>query len=132
MAIEHTEVFEFLAGLPPFDRLTEVELSRVVKQLISLYVNQTNQINVMPPANPALYVVRSAVFDQLDTEGGVVARLEHGDTLGQAFALGAEATLPTVQVRTDGLVYRLPSAALRKAMQTNAEFAAWFTATPAE
>lgn len=128
MSIEHTDISAFLAELPPFDCLTEVERSGLLRHLDSVYINAQNHEQMLDQAPAALYLLHTAVIDLIDQQGEVSKRLEPGDLFGRRRVLGEVDSLPPRRIQQDGILYRLPAAWLRRLLESNREFAQRFQA----
>jgi len=76
------EASEFLKQCPPFDELKGEHQSWVISQLQSVYLNEENCNDVMTSMRPALFIVRSGIFDLRDADGELIERLESGDLFG--------------------------------------------------
>lgn len=124
MSIDQTELNRFLRDLPPFDLLTDAERLSALRHLDSVYINAQNHEALLDKGPAALYIVRTGIIDLLDAQGEVSARLEAGDLLGQAYALGKALTLPRRVIQQDGVLYRLPAKELKRLVQSNRAFAA--------
>ena len=57
------DIERFLTDLPPFDDLTEQQRTWSVNQMQSTYMNADNCNEIMRDCSPALFIVRSGVFD---------------------------------------------------------------------
>ena len=75
------EVNSFLQDCPPFDTLAEEQRSWAVSQLQSVYMNDQNCNDILKDMKPALFIVRSGVFDLRGADGRLIERLESGDYL---------------------------------------------------
>lgn len=110
----------FLGSLPPFDRLPAAERERALSRLDSLYLNASNASELLAQMPEAFFVVYSGVIDVLGPDGEPVQRLESGDFLGPVVGLPLVPEAPgyqPLQVRRDGILYRLPADTLKGLLQ---------------
>lgn len=116
----------FLADCPPFDELSEDILNWVVSQLQSVYMNDQNCNDMLKQMHPALFIVRSGVYDLRASDGRLIERLESGDLFGYPSLLTGRSLVNSLQTITDGIVYVLPQAAFDRLRKTSKPFEQYF------
>ncbi|MDV6317017.1 DUF294 nucleotidyltransferase-like domain-containing protein [Idiomarina sp. HP20-50] len=120
------EVDSFLKDCPPFDVLTAEQLQWVVSQLQSVYMNEQNGNDIMRDMRPALFIVRSGVFDLRGPDGHLIERLESGDLFGYPSLLSGREITNKLQSQQDGIVYVLPESAFDRLRKLSKPFEQYF------
>ncbi|WP_300316609.1 DUF294 nucleotidyltransferase-like domain-containing protein [Idiomarina sp.] len=120
------EASEFLKQCPPFDELKSEHLSWVISQLQSVYLNEENCNDVMTSMRPALFIVRSGIFDLRDADGELIERLESGDLFGYPSLLTGREITNRLKTLKDGIVYVLPEHAFDRLRKTSKPFEQYF------
>ena len=120
------DIERFLTDCPPFDDLTEQQRTWSVNQMQSTYMNADNCNEIMRDCSPALFIVRSGVFDLKGKDGTLVERLEQGDLFGYPSLLSGRAIVNTLQCIEDGIVYVLPQVAFDKLRNQSRAFERYF------
>lgn len=120
------EVNSFLQDCPPFDTLSEEQRSWAVSQLQSVYMNEQNCNDILKDMRPALFIVRSGVFDLRGADGRLIERLESGDLFGYPSLLSGREVVNKLQAIEDGIVYVLPQSAFDRLRNASKPFEQYF------
>ena len=120
------EVNAFLKDCPPFDTLSEEQRSWAVSQLQSVYMNEENCNEIMKDMRPALFIVRSGVFDLRGADGRLIERLENGDLFGYPSLLSGREVVNKLKTIEDGIVYVLPQSAFDRLRNVSKPFEQYF------
>ncbi|MAO67444.1 MULTISPECIES: DUF294 nucleotidyltransferase-like domain-containing protein [Idiomarina] len=120
------EVNAFLKDCPPFDTLSEEQRSWAVSQLQSVYMNEENCNEIMKDMRPALFIVRSGVFDLRGADGRLIERLESGDLFGYPSLLSGREVVNKLKTIEDGIVYVLPQSAFDRLRNVSKPFEQYF------
>src|SRR4051794_36574822 len=107
------EIAEFLRDHPPFDTLSEAELSEVAAACEIEFAEAGSMVLEQAVTAPGLaWVVRRGAVELLDGER-VVDMLSEGEMFGHASLLSEWPTALAVRAAEDSLLYRLPAEAIR-------------------
>ncbi|WP_241968746.1 DUF294 nucleotidyltransferase-like domain-containing protein [Idiomarina tyrosinivorans] len=117
---------DFLQQCPPFDQLKADELDWAISQLQSVYMNEQNANEVLRDCRPALFIVRSGVFDLRSQQGRLLERLEVGDLFGYPSLLSGRPITNHIATQQDGIVYVLSGAAFDRLRKANRDFEQYF------
>ncbi|MCK7460546.1 DUF294 nucleotidyltransferase-like domain-containing protein [Idiomarina aminovorans] len=120
------EVNSFLKDCPPFDILSEEQQSWAVSQLQSVYMNDANCNEILNDMRPALFIVRSGVFDLRGVDGQLIDRLESGDLFGYPSLLSGRKVVNTLKTIEDGIVYVLHQSAFDRLRNASKPFEQYF------
>jgi CBS domain-containing protein len=107
MNVELQEIRDFIAGIPPFDRLPDEALNRMTHQLSIRYIRRGK---AMPPdeaVEPSLYILRQGAVTLLSSEDNLVGMLGEGDVCTSFCMSDTEAEFH-IKVTEDTLVYAIP------------------------
>lgn len=126
MQPDFAEMKRFLQDCPPFDGLDDEQLSAALRQMLGFYLNQYTVEQLFAEHSPALYIVRSGVFDLLAPDGHVIERLEQHDLFGYPSLLSGRSVVNTLKLVEDGIVYILPAAEFNRLRQQQQEFERYF------
>ncbi|EKE82095.1 DUF294 nucleotidyltransferase-like domain-containing protein [Idiomarina xiamenensis] len=107
MTPEFSDVDSFFADCPPFDELNEQHRRWAVRQIQAVYMNADNCNELLKQLHPALFVVRSGIFDLRDQQQRLLERLEAGDLFGFPSLLTGRAIINHLECIQDGIVYAL-------------------------
>ena len=110
MAIELNEVGRFIKAQPPFCDIDQSAAAYFIKSLEAVYLTPENQNQWLDSNAKCLFLIRSGLYDILDAEGEVVARLSEGDYFGYPSLLTGEAITNRLEVQSEGIVYLLKQA----------------------
>lgn len=111
------DVINFLRTQPPFDRLSEPELERVVESIEVVRFPQGSQILVRGgrPSH-ALYLIYEGTV-RLEHDGQPVQVLEEGELFGYASLLSHNPPAFDVVAEEDTVTYQIPEAAFRPLLE---------------
>ena len=116
----------FLQDCPPFDALEAEQRRWAVSQLQSVYMNEQNCNEIMHDMRPALFIVRSGVYDLRSGEGRLIDRLESGDLFGFPSLLTGREIVNRLTTIEDGIVYVLPQHAFDRLRNASKQFEQYF------
>jgi len=105
--IEQKELNQFLSDQAPFSELASAAAQYAVNHLQIIYLSKENQSQWLNSHSPSLFLIRSGLFDLVNTQGEVIARLSEGDYFGYPSLLTGEAIKNSLQVQNEGIVYVL-------------------------
>ena len=111
MDVELQEIRDFLAAIPPFDRLPEDVLTRMTRGLSIRYIRRGK---VLPPdrdSEPMLYILRQGAGKLYSKEDKLVGMLGEGD-ICTSFCMPGEEAIFRIEVTEDTLIYAIPCEAL--------------------
>ncbi len=116
---------EFVRATPPFDRLPEEEVRRVVAALkIVRYPAGTRILRQGGEPSHCLYLIREGAV-RLERDGRPVMVMEEGELFGFPSMLGRKPPLFDVITEEDSVIYQIPEALFRQLLQY-ADFAEFF------
>ncbi len=124
--IEITEIKQYLAGLVPFDSLSEHALSRAARGLTIRYICAATGAVEIDYDNPQLYIVRTGAFEVRDKQGELLDRLSEGDFFGYPSLLTGDNVHNKVTVLEDGLVYLINLCLFKQLRDDSAIFDRFF------
>ena len=107
MALELNEVARFVKAQAPFSDLESSATEYFIKSLEAVYLIPENQNQWLNSNAPCLFLIRSGLYDILDSSGEVVARLSEGDYFGYPSLLTGEPISNRLEVQNEGIVYLL-------------------------
>ena len=107
MALELNEVGRFIKAQAPFNELNSSATEYFIKSLEAVYLTPENQNQWLNSSAPCLFLIRSGLYDILDSSGEVVARLSEGDYFGYPSLLTGEPISNRLEVQNEGIVYLL-------------------------
>jgi len=116
----------FLQDCPPFDELQAEQRQWAVSQLQSVYMNEQNCNDILKDMRPALFIVRSGVFDLRGSAGRLIERLESGDLFGYPSLLTGREIVNKLKTIEDGIVYVLPQSAFDRLRSVSKTFEQYF------
>lgn len=105
--IELKEIRDFLAGIPPFDRLPMALVEKLTHEISIRYIRRGFPL---PPENVTqdrLYLVRKGVLTLQSTQGKLLGKLSEGD-ICTIFCMSGDHEKFIVDVQEDTLVYTIP------------------------
>ena len=105
--IELKEIRDFLAGIPPFDRLPMALVEKLTHEISIRYIRRGFPL---PPENVTqdrLYLVRKGVLSLQSTQGKLLGKLSEGD-ICTIFCMSGDHEKFIVDVEEDTLVYTIP------------------------
>lgn len=105
--IELKEIRDFLAGIPPFDRLPMALVEKLTHEISIRYIRRGFPL---PPENVTqdrLYLVRKGVLTLQSTQGKLLGKLSEGD-ICTIFCMSGDHEKFIVDVEEDTLVYTIP------------------------
>ncbi len=126
MSAEIKEVYSFAAKQAPFSDLDASACEYFANHLQAVYLTTENQHSWLSDERPALYLIRSGLYDIIDPSGEVVARLGEGDYFGYPSLLTGEAITNRLQVQNEGIVYLLEQSAWDYLREHYKPFAQYF------
>jgi len=119
------EPIEFLRQYPPFDQLTQAELTQVEAQVeVVRFARGTPILRTIDPPSSYLYVVQSGAVSLLD-HGRVHQVVEEGEPFGYSSLISRTAPGYDVVAASDVVVYRLAEPLFRQLLD-NVAFAEYF------
>ena len=107
MALELNEVGRFIQAQAPFCDIEASATEYFIKSLEAVYLTPENQNQWLNSNSPCLFLIRSGLYDILDSSGEVVARLSEGDYFGYPSLLTGEPISNRLEVQNEGIVYLL-------------------------
>ncbi|MCB9138995.1 MAG: cyclic nucleotide-binding/CBS domain-containing protein [Caldilineaceae bacterium] len=121
----------FLGDCPPFDRLTDAELTAATAAFDAIRVARDVRILTQGGApSDYLYLIGEGEAT-LSSDGQILQILKQGDLFGYPSVLGETAPLHNVDTTADSLLYRLPEADFRRALE-NSTFSRYFFSSLSE
>ncbi|RUO45114.1 DUF294 nucleotidyltransferase-like domain-containing protein [Idiomarina aquatica] len=117
---------KFLTDCPPFDGLEAEQRQWAVSQLQSVYMNEDNCNDILRQMRPALFIVRSGVYDLRGSDGRLIERLESGDLFGFPSLLTGREIVNRLTAIEDGIVYVLPQHAFDRLRNASKQFEQYF------
>ncbi|MBB1405414.1 CBS domain-containing protein [Pseudoalteromonas sp. SG44-5] len=108
MSAEQQDITQFVTMQAPFSMLEASACSYFVKHLDIAYLNRENQAQWLQSDHPKLFLIRSGLYDLVDSKGDIVTRLAQGDYFGFPSLLTGEAMQNRLEVQKEGIVYMLP------------------------
>jgi CBS domain-containing protein len=116
---------QFIQNQPPFGRLSETELKRVIDTLETVHFAQGAHI-LRQGGQPSrhLYLIRSGVVKRM-RDGQVIQLLEEGDFFGYPSLLNQISSSSDVIVEEDVVAYLIPEVVFHELVD-NADFAEFF------
>jgi len=108
MSAEQQDITQFVTMQAPFSMLEASACSYFVKHLDIAYLNRENQAQWLQSEHPKLFLIRSGLYDLVDSKGDIVTRLAQGDYFGFPSLLTGEAMQNRLEVQKEGIVYMLP------------------------
>ena len=107
MEIELKEIRNFVAAIPPFDRLPADQLDRLVKRLSIEYVRRGREVPGDPDSPPRLYILRRGAIAMYSGRDTLMGMLGEGDI---CTSFCAAELMPEFNVRAteDTLFYTIP------------------------
>lgn len=116
----------FLRQHPPFDQLHEEALLSLSSACAIQYVAAQQWIfEEGAPCGKEVFVVRSGLLEIITQQDGVLELCDAGDVVGARSLVDGTHYRAGARMREGGVLYRLPSKALRKLMEADGQFA-WF------
>ncbi|TQF66930.1 DUF294 nucleotidyltransferase-like domain-containing protein [Pseudoalteromonas luteoviolacea] len=110
MTVEHQDVLNFVLKQSPFNELPIASAHYFVNHAEVIYLTVHNQADALQDEEKYLYLVRTGIFDLVDTTGEVVTRLSAGDYFGYPSLLTGEEIKNRLEVQSPGLILLLPQA----------------------
>jgi len=107
MEIELKEIRDFVAAIPPFDRLAPEQLDRLVRNLSIEYVRRGREVPEAPDTPPRLYILRRGAIALYSGRETLMGMLGEGDI---CTSFCAAQLMPDFSVRAteDTLFYSIP------------------------
>ena len=107
MEIELKEIRDFIAAIPPFDRLSQEKLDELTRHLSIEYVRRGRTVPSDPDAPPRLYILRRGAVAMYSGHNTLMGMLGEGDI---CTSFCAAQLMPDFSVRTteDTLFYTIP------------------------
>ena len=107
MEIELKEIRDFIAAIPPFDRLPQEKLDKLTRRLSIEYVRRGRTVPSDPDAPPRLYILRRGAVAMYSGHDTLMGMLGEGDI---CTSFCAAQLMPDFSVRTteDTLFYTIP------------------------
>ncbi|WP_271078489.1 DUF294 nucleotidyltransferase-like domain-containing protein [Aurantiacibacter sp. MUD61] len=127
MAQEIAEITRFLRKSPPFDLLSNEELSRISPRVTVTYHRAGDEILTAGKSNDRLMIVRSGAVELRLAGRELTARLESGSAFAYPSILrGGEIRNTTIALE-DTLIYALPGAEFLRLRDENPRFREYFS-----
>ncbi|MEX1221163.1 MAG: DUF294 nucleotidyltransferase-like domain-containing protein [Idiomarina sp.] len=126
MKPDFAEVENFLADCPPFDQLDTELRQWAIRQMQAAYVNEHNANDIVKESRPALFIVRSGVYDLRAADDRLIDRLEQADLFGYPSMLSGRPITNRLKTIQDGVVYILPQAAFDELRSSCKPFEQYF------
>jgi len=107
MEIELKEIRDFIAGIPPFDRLPNDLIEKITQQVSIRYIRRGFPL---PPENikqNRLYLLRKGAVSLLSKQAKLLGKLGEGD-ICTVFCMDNNSEKFDIQVDEDTLVYTIP------------------------
>ena len=125
-SVELDEVVSFFSEHPPFDELTETQLSNLASSTEIAYFRAGSEILKLSAPIQDLYVIRSGAVEICRRDGALFNRLEAGDVFGQTgLLMNRRVRYPAVALE-DSLIYCIPSEVFNTLFDDNENFADFF------
>ena len=125
-SVEFDEVVGFFSEHPPFNELTDEQLSSLTSNIEISYFRAGSDILKLSDPIQDLYVIRSGAVEIYKRDGALFNRLEEGDVFGQAGLLvNRRVRFPAVALE-DSLLYCIPSEVFNTLFDENENFADFF------
>ncbi len=116
MDIELQEIREFLAGLPPFDRLPEDALNQITRHSTIRYIRRGKQLPHDHAGQPVLYILRQGAVKLFSSQDNLVGMLGEGD-ICTSYCMPDLSGEFNASVTEDTLVYAIPCKQLESIVQ---------------
>ena len=107
ISVEVSAVQDFLSQCPPFDQLSESQLTHAATRVQIAYYRAGDAADPLDYSCPQLYVVRSGAFEVRDSDGQLLDRVEPGGYFGYPSLLTGDTIANRLVVIEDGLLYQL-------------------------
>lgn len=107
MEIETNKIRDFIAALPPFDRLPESVLNKLAKKVSIQKTHEGKPLPIEGETEPHLYIVRKGLISIHDKNKQLVGRLADGD-ICTLFCVNATDPLYTAVAEEDTQLYAVP------------------------
>lgn len=131
MAIEITELVEFLTEHAPFRDLPRSALNALVHRSQLRYVRRGTRLLSVGESNDVMYVVRSGAVDITDIEGGLVERSDPGTSFGMSTLVERAPSRYDFTVSEDSLLLVVTEAAFRETCAQDPHFELFYTSAHA-
>ncbi len=126
MQPDFAELQRFLLDCPPFDELDAEQRLAAIEQMQAVYLNKHNVESLFKEHSPALYIVRSGVFDLIAPDDTVIERLESHDLFGFPSLLSGRPVVNRLAVEADGIVYICPEPVFNQLRRASRAFEHYF------
>ena len=107
MEIELKEIRDYIASIPPFDRLPMVQIEQLTQQVTIRYIRRGD---ALPPENieqDRLYILRKGAVSLISRTGNLLGKLGEGD-ICTVFCMDQSSREKfSIQVDEDTLVYTI-------------------------
>ena len=131
MEIELQEIRDFIASIPPFDRLPEKHLDRLTRAITIRYIRRGRSIPPDSTSPPELYILRQGAVTLYSSEDNLVGMLGEGD-ICTSFCATEENTGFTVKTTEDTLIYVIPCNTLTEIVRDQPDVESFFRHTSAQ
>jgi len=131
MEIELQEIADFVAAIPPFDRLPQVIIERLIKKMTIRYIRRGASLPPEDITRERLYILRKGAISLISKENKLLGKLGEGD-LCTAFCLLEKRDEYAIDVEEDTLVYTITCEALNKVLKDYPEELSYFQKTASE
>jgi CBS domain-containing protein len=131
MDVELQEIQDFLAGIPPFDRLPAEVLARMTRQLTIRYIRRGKQLPHEKESQALLYILRQGAVKLFSSEDNLVGMLGEGDVC-TSFCMPNGSEAFRVSVAEDTLVYAIPCHVLEEIVRDEPSVADFIQHSAAE
>lgn len=131
MEIELKEIRDFLAGIPPFDRLPAPLVEKLTHETSIRYIRRGLPL---PPENVTedrLYLIRKGALALQSTQGKLLGKLSEGD-ICTVFCMSGNFDKFIVEVEEDTLVYTIPCNTLYEIVQDHPTVSAFIQKTASQ
>jgi CBS domain-containing protein len=129
--IELKEIRDFLAGIPPFDRLPMALVEKLTHETSIRYIRRGLPL---PPDNVTqdrLYLIRKGALSLQSTQGNLLGKLSEGD-ICTIFCMHGDHDKFIIDVEEDTLVYTIPCDTLYDIVRDHPTVAAFIQKTASQ
>lgn len=121
------DIARFLAGLHPYDSLSQEELARVAATFQRHDWPKGAEVYRLGEHLTGLFLIETAGVEITDRNGALVSILGRGNSFGERGLLGDGLAATTATVTTAGTILMLPETEFRRLLADSPAFARFFT-----
>jgi CBS domain-containing protein len=119
---ELPEIARFLAGLPGFDALTDVQVNSAASAIQIGYYRAGKDVLHIGDENKQLHIVRSGALELRNSDGDLVTRAAEGDCFGFPSLMNAAPVRHRSVAIEDALIYHIDGQVFANLRSANARF----------